>query len=118
MVYSAPIQFLEPVMKVVALLVQPSGVEWDMADMAEMTARLPGLIPLESVAPGQVPDSLSLSWAPLPAAAPGGPGKSLRELEREFLERVLAEYKGNKSAAAKSLKMHRRTLQRKLARGS
>ena len=59
-------------MKVVALLVQPSGVEWDMADMAEMAARLPGLIPLESVAPGQVPDALSLSWAPLPAAAPGG----------------------------------------------
>ena len=105
-------------MKVVALLVQPSGVEWDMADMEEMTARLPGLIPLESVVPGEVPDALSLSWAPLPAAAPGGPGKSLRELEREFLERVLAEYKGNKSAAAKSLKMHRRILQRKLARGS
>ena len=58
------------------------------------------------------------SSTPLPAAAPGAPGKSLRELEREFLERVLAEYKGNKSAAAKSLKMHRRTLQRKLARGS
>jgi len=105
-------------MKVVALLVQPSGVEWDMADMVEMAARLPGLIPLETVTSGDVPDALSLSWAPVPVAALEVPGKSLRELEREFLERVLAEYKGNKSAAAKSLKMHRRTLQRKLARGS
>lgn len=100
-------------MKVVALLVQANGVEWDIADMA---ARLPGLIPLASVELGDVPDALPLAW-PAPSA-PGLPGKSLRELEREFLERVLAEYKGNKSAAAKSLKMHRRTLQRKLARGS
>lgn len=110
-------------MKVVALLVQPSGVEWDMADMAEMAARLPGLIPLEAVAPGAALGALPVIWPVLsgpmlPATAPGVPGKSLRELEREFLERVLAEYKGNKSAAAKSLKMHRRTLQRKLARGS
>lgn len=105
-------------MKVVALLVQPSGVEWDMADMAEMAARLPGLIPLEAVAPEAALGALPVIWPVLPAVVPGAPGKSLRELEREFLERVLAEYKGNKSAAAKSLKMHRRTLQRKLARGS
>ena len=43
---------------------------------------------------------------------------ALREMERQFLEQVLAECHGNKSAAAKTLKMHRRTLQRKLARSA
>lgn len=42
--------------------------------------------------------------------------KSLRQVEREYLERVLAENNGNKSLAAKSLRIHRRTLQRKLLR--
>jgi len=39
---------------------------------------------------------------------------SLRRLEWEHLQRVLADHGGNISQAAKSLKMHRRTLQRKL----
>ena len=39
---------------------------------------------------------------------------SLRRLEWEHIQRVLNENKGNISATAKSLGMHRRTLQRKL----
>lgn len=39
---------------------------------------------------------------------------SLKRLEWEHIQRVLAEHEGNVSAAAKSLSMHRRSLQRKL----
>jgi len=110
-------------MKVVALLVQPSGGDLDMAEMLAMAARFPGLIPLEPAAfPETIPlhghgrlAALLADWR-TPTASP--PGKSLKELEREFLQRVLAENLGNKTAAAKALKMHRRTLQRKLSRGA
>ncbi|GIX39908.1 MAG: hypothetical protein KatS3mg128_0957 [Silanimonas sp.] len=39
-----------------------------------------------------------------------------RRLEWEHLQRVLAEHGGNVSAAARALGMHRRSLQRKLAK--
>jgi two-component system response regulator RegA len=39
-----------------------------------------------------------------------------RRLEWEHLQRVLAEHAGNVSAAARALGLHRRTLQRKLAK--
>lgn len=39
---------------------------------------------------------------------------SLKAIERETIQRALDEHKGNISAAARQLKMHRRTLQRKL----
>jgi len=41
---------------------------------------------------------------------------SIKRLEWEHLQKVLAEHHGNISAAARALKMHRRTLQRKLAK--
>ncbi len=41
---------------------------------------------------------------------------SVGRLEWEHLQRVLAQHEGNISATARSLKMHRRTLQRKLAK--
>jgi two-component system response regulator RegA len=41
---------------------------------------------------------------------------SPRRLEWEHIQRVLAEHDGNVSATARALKMHRRTLQRKLAK--
>jgi two-component system response regulator RegA len=41
---------------------------------------------------------------------------SPRRLEWEHIHRVLAEHAGNLSATARALKMHRRTLQRKLAK--
>lgn len=47
-----------------------------------------------------------------------GPARpmSLRRLEWEHIQRVLDEHDGNVSAAARALGVHRRTLQRKLAR--
>jgi two-component system response regulator RegA len=42
---------------------------------------------------------------------------SLDEVEWEHIQRVLNECEGNVSEAARRLRMHRRTLQRKLARG-
>ena len=48
--------------------------------------------------------------------APAGQPLSVRRLEWEHLQKVLMEHNGNISAAARALKMHRRTLQRKLAK--
>jgi two-component system response regulator RegA len=47
-----------------------------------------------------------------PAEAP----LSVDRLEWEHIQKVLADHEGNISAAARALKMHRRTLQRKLAK--
>jgi two-component system response regulator RegA len=41
---------------------------------------------------------------------------SVDRLEWEHIQKVLAEHDGNLSATARALKMHRRTLQRKLAK--
>lgn len=41
---------------------------------------------------------------------------SMDRLEWEHIQRVLSEHEGNISATARALKMHRRTLQRKLAK--
>ncbi|MBZ0104806.1 MAG: response regulator transcription factor [Sulfuricella denitrificans] len=41
---------------------------------------------------------------------------SVDRLEWEHIQRVLAEHQGNISATARALKMHRRTLQRKLSK--
>jgi two-component system response regulator RegA len=41
---------------------------------------------------------------------------SVDRLEWEHIQRILAEHDGNVSATARSLGMHRRTLQRKLAK--
>jgi two-component system response regulator RegA len=41
---------------------------------------------------------------------------SPRRLEWEYIQRVLAQHGGNVSATARALNMHRRTLQRKLAK--
>jgi two-component system response regulator RegA len=51
-------------------------------------------------------DSLALASAPL----------TVSQLEWEHIQRVLAEHGGNVSATARALRMHRRTLQRKLAK--
>ena len=49
------------------------------------------------------------------ANAPEAP-MSVDRLEWEHIQKVLAEHDGNLSATARALKMHRRTLQRKLAK--
>lgn len=46
--------------------------------------------------------------------APVDEPMSVKRLEWEHIQRVLNEHEGNISAAARSLNMHRRTLQRKL----
>lgn len=50
------------------------------------------------------------------SVAPAEQPLSIKRLEWEHLQKVLAEHNGNVSAAARALKMHRRTLQRKLAK--
>jgi two-component system response regulator RegA len=50
------------------------------------------------------------------SVAPAGQPLSVRRLEWEHLQKVLTEHGGNISAAARALNMHRRTLQRKLAK--
>jgi len=48
--------------------------------------------------------------------SPAGQPLSVKRLEWEHLQKVLIEHNGNISAAARAMKMHRRTLQRKLAK--
>ena len=54
--------------------------------------------------------------APLEPPAPPPSFHSLAQVEREYIQRVLAACGGNVSQAAKCLGMHRRSLQRKLSR--
>ncbi len=51
-----------------------------------------------------------------PAEPPPEQPMSVDRLEWEHIQRVLAEHEGNVSATARALNMHRRTLQRKLAK--
>ncbi|MBP0599380.1 response regulator transcription factor [Herbaspirillum sp. LeCh32-8] len=51
-----------------------------------------------------------------PAPAEDAAPLSLDRLEWEHIQRVLAEHQGNISSTARALNMHRRTLQRKLAK--
>lgn len=51
-----------------------------------------------------------------PAAVLPEDPMSVDRLEWEHIQKVLAEHEGNLSATARALKMHRRTLQRKLAK--
>lgn len=52
--------------------------------------------------------------SPVETEPPPGEPMSVDRLEWEHIQRVLADHKGNISATARALKMHRRTLQRKL----
>jgi len=60
--------------------------------------------------------STSLPLRAATKTAPAAKPMSLKRLEWEHIERVLRECDGNVSAAARALSMHRRTLQRKLAK--
>jgi len=68
------------------------------------------------VTAGAVTDALSREAL---SSGPAGAADELmspRRLEWEHIQRVLAEHDGNVSATARTLRMHRRTLQRKLAK--
>jgi two-component system response regulator RegA len=52
----------------------------------------------------------------LPKDEPEGDLPSLERVEYEYLQRVLADCGGNVSEAARRLRMHRRSFQRKIAR--
>jgi two-component system response regulator RegA len=54
--------------------------------------------------------------APQADAPPPSDPLSVSRLEWEHIQRVLHEHEGNISSTARALKMHRRTLQRKLAK--
>jgi len=60
-------------------------------------------------------NALEAEAVPDAEAAPEEP-LSVSRLEWEHIQRVLAEHDGNISATARALKMHRRTLQRKLSK--
>jgi len=62
----------------------------------------------------QVLDDAPVTQQQAPTDEPEPP--SLQRLEWEHIQRLLAENEGNISATARALGMHRRTLQRKLAK--
>jgi two-component system response regulator RegA len=59
---------------------------------------------------------LIAAFEPDPGGEPGDTTMSTRRVEWEHIQRVLAEEGGNVSRAAERLGIHRRTLQRKLAK--
>jgi two-component system response regulator RegA len=59
---------------------------------------------VQSLVSNELPDTESVQGDPL----------SVREIEWEHIQRILRENGGNISLAARLLRMHRRTLQRKL----
>lgn len=62
-------------------------------------------------------DAILAAFAATSPAAPAAPPSqplSVDRLEWEHIQRVLKEHEGNISATARALRMHRRTLQRKL----
>jgi two-component system, response regulator RegA len=63
----------------------------------------------------EIVDALQRAEGDISVALSGQP-LSVRRLEWEHLQKVLLEHNGNISAAARALKMHRRTLQRKIAK--
>ena len=65
--------------------------------------------------PDEILAALELD-APNPALPLGTDTPSVDRLEWEHIQRVLAAHDGNVSATARALNMHRRTLQRKLAK--
>lgn len=69
--------------------------------------------------PAEVADILKalIDELPLPTdPAQSAERMSVPRMEWEYIQHVLAEHGGNISATAQALKMHRRTLQRKLAK--
>lgn len=70
--------------------------------------------------PADADEILSALLSDVPSKASGATGNSVlepmsvRRLEWEHIQKVLSENGGNISATARQLKMHRRTLQRKL----
>jgi two-component system response regulator RegA len=68
------------------------------------------------VTAGAVADALARNHERGADAASATEPMSPRRLEWEHIQRVLAEHDGNVSATARTLRMHRRTLQRKLAK--
>lgn len=58
----------------------------------------------------------ALLGVPVPEAPPDDEVPSLDRVEYEYLQRVVADCGGNISEAARRLRMHRRSLQRKISR--
>lgn len=65
--------------------------------------------------PEEILQALDQAAPDAAVAIPEAP-PSVARLEWEHIQRVLAEHGGNVSATARALRMHRRTLQRKLAK--
>ena len=91
----------------------PARSQWNAARAAEIIASEAGregpLLPILHAL--QASEVLPAGVLPAPAMP-----LSVDRLEWEHIQRVLAEHGGNISATARALQMHRRTLQRKLAR--
>ncbi|MDE3009619.1 MAG: response regulator [Pseudomonadota bacterium] len=64
----------------------------------------------------QIVQALRAQRPPEPAIAPAEESMSVHRLEWEHIQRVLRDVDGNVSEAARVLGLHRRTLQRKLAK--
>jgi len=64
---------------------------------------------------GDIVKALAVDGVDIPEL-PDEDRMTVRHMEWEYIQRTLAEHDGNIAATARALKMHRRTLQRKLAK--
>lgn len=67
----------------------------------------------EAIGPGDLPRTLSAASPSLLRAAAAA-SRTLADLERDYIDEVLARTRGNKTAAARILGIHRKTLHEKL----
>jgi DNA-binding NtrC family response regulator len=98
-----------------AALARMERYSWpgNVRELRHVVERAVILAASESVQPDDLPESLSVSSPSLLKDA-AARGTTLAALERAYIEEVLRKQRGNKSAAARILGIHRKTLHEKL----
>jgi transcriptional regulator with PAS, ATPase and Fis domain len=84
----------------------------NVRELKNVLLRAAHLAPGIAITPAELPEELRRTERPLPEP----PRHSVQEIERELIERALADTQGNVRAAAVRLGLHRATLHRKLKR--
>ena len=85
----------------------------NVRELRHVVERAAILAAQEAIQPEDLPDSLSVG-APAALADAATKGTTLAALERHYIEEVLRKTRGNKTAAARILGIHRKTLHDKL----
>jgi DNA-binding NtrC family response regulator len=98
-----------------AALERMGSYSWpgNVRELRHVVERAVILTGTDLIHPEDLPDTLSVSSPPMLRSA-AAQGVTLAALERAYIEEVLRKQRGNKSAAARVLGIHRKTLHEKL----